>query len=1067
MMTYRRSAYFAFVLTLGLILLALLAPSCGPASPAPQGGSPPAETATPTPTPSPAPAQPADTNGQPSKLGSALLARLDEYRSNLSRPPDSDQRRASPGSVGVIIRAKNQAACHEILTLLGNYVTSGRSCPHIYADVPPSLLVTLGQRADVAYVDAHPLPYPNLGADFNGLIIRYKAGLLPSEDTSPTFVRLVTIIDVEDGHAQYEAVERFLKGNGAVMAVTDALNDDVYKPYGMIVAYVPIRILAELHEMPGIYEFRAEAYPVPKKWRVTEGLSQPEPHSFLTPTSRTPAQSPTDQDGAGATGGPGGVLQNPANPAAVAHGAKPWNDAQVKGQSVKVGIIDVGFDGYASLVSNGQLPVPADHRCYEPMLSSCVLPGNLITDHGTAVAEAVIDVAPDADLYLAGPVYESHFLPAVKWLARTKEVDVIVQSRAWHYDGPGDGTAPPRPSPILQPIHDMIDDYDVLWVNSAGNETRHSWFSTSDQYTLSPTSAPGAFPRTDGFLNFNLGKGVNTAPGAASPAHCNRINLPANGFYFFHLRWADGAGWRRTPNTNLDLILTNTASIVPIRISAANGNKDKKYPVEALRVHTFPQASIANGLLDGERIASGDYCVRVDFKSGSEPDWIQLQAFGKTADGGSAGPLQYSTTGQSIVTPADSSHPNLLAVGAANIQTTPSQVPAAIAAYSSRGPLPGGSTVKPDIAGGDNAYSLALKRRFTGTSQAAPHVAGLAALFRQKFPGYPAELVAYFLKTNAVQQGAPDPNNEWGHGFAKLPTPNAKPVKPTGLAGAKGARRITLEWNDMQNVTGYVVEQWDGRYNNGAGRWRSLPFTETGPGYNKTYGYELTGSGAEVRNLIPGVRYFHRVRATNWTTDSAQSSAINTIADGDLPVPTGLRATAGDQSITLRWSAVSGATGYEVWQWDGRHNPPTFRKLPFRETGVNYSKNYSISIRGTRATVTNLVNGVAHTYLVVATNGSLRSAGAMLRNIRPKAPSGGDGEPARENPPGKIKRGEPEPPPALPTPTPGPPPAPATPSEDDGAQQAGPDGVLPAPGVASPLIYTPTREPPPELPPTP
>ena len=76
--------------------------------------------------------------------------------------------------------------------------------------------------------------------------------------------------------------------------------------------------------------------------------------------------------------------------------------------------------------------------------------------------------------------------------------------------------------------------------------------------------------------------------------------------------------------------------------------------------------------------------------------------------------------------------------------------------------LPDGR-VKPDIVGADcGATALSplneYNSGFCGTSQAAPHVAGMAALVRQRFPDYTPAQVASYLKDNAEQRQSPDPN---------------------------------------------------------------------------------------------------------------------------------------------------------------------------------------------------------------------------------------------------------------------------------------------------------------------
>ena len=58
---------------------------------------------------------------------------------------------------------------------------------------------------------------------------------------------------------------------------------------------------------------------------------------------------------------------------------------------------------------------------------------------------------------------------------------------------------------------------------------------------------------------------------------------------------------------------------------------------------------------------------------------------------------------------------------------------------------------------------------WSGTSQASPHIAGLAALVKQRFPDYSPAQIADYLKEHAEERGVPGSDNTWGYGFARLP----------------------------------------------------------------------------------------------------------------------------------------------------------------------------------------------------------------------------------------------------------------------------------------------------------
>ena len=284
-MPARKFAPTIVLLTIVLTLIILAALACGPATPSAQDNVPPAESrATPTPE--------AGAARDLSLLDGLLRARVAEYEAAQAAQGASRQA-TTPKMVGIHISAASSESRREILSFLAEHgVTSPRTTGNaqIFADVPASLLAVLATRTDINKIEADPLPYQNLGPDLSGLAVKYAAGLLPDEDTEPTFVRLVILIE---GNDNYDAIRRFLDNGGAVMAFGDHEMEDAYKPIGMLVAYVPVKLFAELDEKPGVFDIRPEIYPVPERMRI------PERYPSATPSSPSSGSS---GEGRGATG---------------------------------------------------------------------------------------------------------------------------------------------------------------------------------------------------------------------------------------------------------------------------------------------------------------------------------------------------------------------------------------------------------------------------------------------------------------------------------------------------------------------------------------------------------------------------------------------------------------------------------------------------------------------------------------------------------------------------------------------------------------------------------------------
>ena len=132
-----------------------------------------------------------------------------------------------------------------------------------------------------------------------------------------------------------------------------------------------------------------------------------------------------------------------------------------------------------------------------------------------------------------------------------------------------------------------------------------------------------------------------------------------------------------------------------------------------------------------------------------------------------------------------------------------------IAPFSSAGPTPISLEMKPDVSAPGVAILSSVPPRvglwseFSGTSMAAPHVAGAAALLLQRHPGWTVEQVKSALELTgrpvlSVAQGVETPTIREGGGLIYLPTANNPLIfaEPTGISfglvkvGTKATRTI-------------------------------------------------------------------------------------------------------------------------------------------------------------------------------------------------------------------------------------------------------------------------------------
>ncbi len=123
---------------------------------------------------------------------------------------------------------------------------------------------------------------------------------------------------------------------------------------------------------------------------------------------------------------------------------------------------------------------------------------------------------------------------------------------------------------------------------------------------------------------------------------------------------------------------------------------------------------------------------------------------------------------------------------------------------------------------------------------------------------------------------------------------------PAGLQATPGNASVTLTWSPVTGATSYnAYESQTTGVTPGTGTKLAgvtSPYTQTG--------------------LTDGVPYYYVVTALDSKSESAPSSQVTaTPAQVAAPAaPTGLTATVGNLQVTLGWTPVSGATGYNVYR---------------------------------------------------------------------------------------------------------------------------------------------------------
>lgn len=403
-----------------------------------------------------------------------------------------------------------------------------------------------------------------------------------------------------------------------------------------------------------------------------------------------------------------------------------WHNNGYTGAGVKVAIIDGGFVGYSSLLGS-DLPSTVTIKNFVDYESDSQVNGS--SEHGTACAEVIHDIAPNASLYLIKIATNLDLEEAVNWLISSQNVDIISTSLGWYNLTPGDGTG------FFADLVQEATDSGILWLTAAGNDREAHWGGLYSD------------PTSNGLHNFNGTEEVNFF----GPGNGYAYTIPSGYQIQAFLRWDDWTNVNQ--NLTLKLVRWDGSSWFVV---ATGGNSQSgqagQTPTEYISYVTSGSATQYGIFIIGTHVSR---TINIDL---FVPKFV---------------PMSYLVYDHTLANLADS--PAAMTVAALD-----STSPYPQESYSSEGPTNGpggtltGGAIKPDISAYANVATQSYPgSTFNGTSSATPHVAGAAALVLSAYPSYTPGQIRSFLQGRASDMGSSGKDTLFGYGRLTLGTPPA------------------------------------------------------------------------------------------------------------------------------------------------------------------------------------------------------------------------------------------------------------------------------------------------------
>ncbi len=261
---------------------------------------------------------------------------------------------------------------------------------------------------------------------------------------------------------------------------------------------------------------------------------------------------------------------------------------------------------------------------------------------------------------------------------------------------------------------------------------------------------------------------------------------------------------------------------------------------------------------------------------------------------------------------------------------TPPAAPTGVTATGGAGEV----TLSWNAVGNATSYNVYYSTTSGVTTTTGTKIANATVPYLQS--GLNASTTYYYVVTAVNSGGESAATAQASATTAAAPPVPTVPPTPTGVMATGGTKQVTVSWPAVSGATSYNI------------------YYATATGVTPATGTKIAGatSPAIQPGLADSTTYHYVVTAVNSVGESAPSAqvAATTLTPTPAPTvpaaPTGVMATGGANQATLSWSAVSGATSYNIY-WSTKTNVTTATGTriagatsPYVQTGLSASTAY-------------------------------------------------------------------------------------------------------------------------------